>query len=67
MPHGSEPQAAKEGAYITGLFLEGAKWDEKNYIIDAENMKLFDIMPIILFRPVSLEGKQKPKKGMGKY
>jgi len=44
--------------------LEGAKWDEKNYIIDAEPMKLHDTMPIILFKPVYLEGKSKPKKGI---
>ena len=34
---------AKEGAYIEGLYLEGARWDsDKNYIIDAEPMKLHD-------------------------
>lgn len=32
---------AKEGAYISGLFLEGAKWDgDKNYIVEPEAMKL---------------------------
>ena len=40
--------AAKEGAYVNGLFIEGAKWDDtKNYIIDADPMKLYDEMPII--------------------
>jgi hypothetical protein len=39
--HVSAP--AKEGAYIEGLYLEGARWDsDKNYIIDAEPMKLHD-------------------------
>ncbi|CAK87804.1 unnamed protein product (macronuclear) [Paramecium tetraurelia] len=55
LPHGSEPQAAKDGAYIHGLFLEGAKWDEKNYIVDAEPMKLHDQMPIVLFKPQNKE------------
>jgi len=42
--------AAKEGAYISGLFIEGAKWDgDKNYIVDADPMKLYYPMPVIQF------------------
>ncbi|CAD8114464.1 unnamed protein product [Paramecium sonneborni] len=63
LPLGSEPQAAQDGAYIYGLFLEGPKWDEKNYIVDDEPMKSHDQLPIILFKPVSQEGKSKSKKG----
>jgi len=49
---------AKEGAYIEGLILEGAKWDgDKNYIADADPMKLYYTMPIIHFKPVYFEGK----------
>ena len=61
-------QAPKEGAYINGLFVEGARWDyDKNYLIDAEPMKLNYPMPIILFKPVINEGKAKGKKGMALY
>lgn len=51
---------AKEGAFIEGLFLEGAKWDgEKTYIVEPEPMKLHCAMPIIHFKPVYYEGKGK--------
>jgi len=61
-------QAPKEGAYINGLFIEGARWDyDKNYLIDAEPMKLSYQMPIIHFKPVINEGKSKGKKGMALY
>jgi len=54
---------AKEGAYIDGLFLEGAKWDgDKIYIIEPEPMKLHCAMPIIHFKPVYHEGKAKKQK-----
>lgn len=57
---GGSSSAPKEGAYISGLFLEGAKWDyDKNYLIDAEPMKLHYNMPIIHFKPVITEGKAK--------
>lgn len=50
------------------MYIEGAKWDgEKNYIVDAEPMKLHYHMPIIWFKPVYIEGKQKPKKGVQNY
>ena len=59
---------AKEGAYISGLFLEGAKWDgDRNAITEPEPMKLFYRMPIIQFKPTYLEGKQKGKKGQNLY
>jgi dynein heavy chain len=42
----------KEGAYVDGLFIEGAKWDgEKTYIVEADPMKLHYPMPIIWFKP----------------
>jgi dynein heavy chain len=44
--------------------LEGAGWDYyKNYLIDAEPMKLHYEMPIIHMKPVINEGKVKQKKG----
>ena len=48
--------------------MEGAKWEyDKNYLIDAEAMKLFHPMPIIHFKPVIAEGKSKSKKAMNFY
>jgi dynein heavy chain len=42
------------------LYLEGAGWDYyKNYLIDAEPMKLHYEMPIIHMKPVINEGKVK--------
>lgn len=59
---------AKEGAYIEGLFLEGARWDgDRNCIAEAEPMKLYYRMPIVQFKPVYYEGKQKTKKGQNFY
>lgn len=58
----------KEGAYLSGLFLEGARWDyEKNVLIDAEPMKLHYPMPHIQFKPIVTEGKMKQKKGQNFY
>lgn len=61
-------QTSKDGAYINGLHLEGAGWDYyKNYLIDAEPMKLHYEMPIIHMKPVINEGKVKQKKGQALY
>ena len=41
------------GAYIRGLYLEGAKWDiDRNCLIDSEPMKLYDELPVIHFKPI---------------
>lgn len=51
-----------DGAYVNGLFLEGAKWDaDKNILAEPETMKLHYAMPIIHFRPTITEGKNKKK------
>uniref|UniRef100_A0A7S1KN20 Dynein-1, subspecies f n=1 Tax=Percolomonas cosmopolitus TaxID=63605 RepID=A0A7S1KN20_9EUKA len=43
----------KEGAYIKGLFLEGAGWDvEQQALCEPDPMELIVQMPIIWFRPV---------------
>lgn len=61
-------QSPKEGAYVHGLFLEGARWDfDKNYLLDAEPMKLFYDMPVIHFKPIIAEAKPKAKKGQSFY
>lgn len=43
----------KEGAYIRGLFLEGAGWDiADGCLCDAPSMKLNVRMPVIHFKPI---------------
>lgn len=54
--------SAKEGAYISGISLEGAGWDgETNALCEPMPMKLLDDMPIIHFKPKKREGKVKVK------
>jgi len=53
-------EPAQEGAYMVGMFLEGAKWDRKlGCLRDASPMELHSPMPIIHFKPV--ENKKRPK------
>ena len=43
----------KDGSYVMGLYLEGAKWDyEKGFLVEPEVMELFVQMPIIHFKPI---------------
>lgn len=51
---------AKEGAYVHGFYLEGAKWD-LDKIIDAEPMTLHYKMPVVHFKPVDKAAKQANK------
>lgn len=45
-----------EGAYVEGLFLEGACWDRENELLShAEPKKLFNEMPVIWLKPVRSE------------
>jgi len=44
----------KEGSYVKGMILEGAKWDSGGgALADAESMALFNLMPIVHFKPVA--------------
>ena len=53
----------KEGAYVKGLFLEGAGWSYDNSCLcEPEPMELIYSMPIIHFKPV--EAKKSKAKGM---
>ena len=61
-----EPQTistpAKEGSYVYGLFVEGAKWDsDANALAEPVPMELYAHMPVIHFKPV--ENKKKGAKG----
>jgi len=52
--------AAKEGAYLTGFWLEGAKWDNDK-IVDADPMTLHYALPTVHFKPVDKGAKQANK------
>lgn len=52
---------AKDGSYITGLYLEGAKWNiEKQCLMEPEVMELTVLMPVIHFKPIKKRPKQLP-------
>ena len=46
----------EDGAYIKGLFLEGARWNRTAHVLDEALPKiLFDVLPIIWLRPGIVE------------
>jgi len=50
------PALAKDGAYISGLFLEGARWDAEKTTVDKSRPKeLFVAMPCMCVRGISLD------------
>jgi len=62
----SEPSAIsaapKDGAYVYGMYLEGAKWDmTNNCLADANPMELVAAMPLLHFKPT-----ESKKKATGK-
>lgn len=57
------PNFAEQGAYIHGLFLEGAGWelgrgDEQGYLVDMQLKELHPIVPIVHVTAIRRELKQ---------
>ncbi|CAD2220775.1 AAA+ lid domain/P-loop containing dynein motor region D4/Microtubule-binding stalk of dynein motor/ATP-binding dynein motor region/Dynein heavy chain region D6 P-loop domain/Dynein heavy chain AAA lid domain/Dynein heavy chain C-terminal domain containing protein, putative [Angomonas deanei] len=51
----------RKGAYIRGIYLEGAGWDpESNTLTEPKPMELMVNMPVIHFKPKLRSGKPKP-------
>ena len=49
-------QPSRDGAFIDGLTLEGARWDDKAGVLDDSKPKeLFCTMPVILVRAVTVD------------
>ncbi|EDV95581.1 GH15699 [Drosophila grimshawi] len=58
-------QVADVGAYIRGIFIEGARWNRKTKEVDESYSKiLFDTLPVIYLRPV-LRLPDEQKRGSG--
>eukprot|EP00117_Sycon_ciliatum_P019779 scpid3161/ scgid17821/ Dynein heavy chain 2, axonemal; Axonemal beta dynein heavy chain 2; Ciliary dynein heavy chain 2 len=51
---------ARDGAYVIGLYLEGAKWEVgEDHLMEPDPMALYCKMPIIQFKPTAGKGKGK--------
>lgn len=51
--------APREGAYINGMYIEGARWDiNVNSIVDSKLKELFPAMPVIYVLAVPQEKKE---------
>lgn len=49
----------REGAFVFGLQVEGARWDPNSGLEECEPKKQFSVVPVVLVRPVVLqEGKE---------
>lgn len=54
---------SRDGAYVHGLMLEGASWDDKSGTLEDSNPKrLITSMPVILIKAVPLE--KEPMEGV---
>merc|ERR1712003_158318 len=49
----------REGAFVFGLQVEGARWDPNAGLEECEPKKQFSVVPVVLVRPLVLqEGKE---------
>uniref|UniRef100_K3W9Z0 AAA+ ATPase domain-containing protein n=1 Tax=Globisporangium ultimum (strain ATCC 200006 / CBS 805.95 / DAOM BR144) TaxID=431595 RepID=K3W9Z0_GLOUD len=62
-PEEIRSKPAKGGCYMTGLFIEGARWDKATYsLIDPFPKELFSKMPVIHLLPI--KDRQAPQSGI---
>ena len=48
--------AVREGAYIYGMYMDGARWDVNSGVIEDANMKeLYPKLPVMLVKAVPVE------------
>merc|ERR1712098_39616 len=53
-------QQPKEGVYMNGLVIEGARWDSDNgYLEESRPMDLLTPMPIVHFKPTEAKKKSR--------
>ena len=65
MPPESFREGPKEGQFIQGLFLEGARWNkEEACLAEPEPMQLFAPLPVIHFKPI--EARRERTRGIYK-
>jgi dynein heavy chain, axonemal len=51
-------EGPRDGALLTGMFLEGAKWEiGEDHLLEPEPMALYCPMPIIQFKPITRKSK----------
>ena len=60
--------ASRDGTYVSGLFLQGARWDAAAGVLDKSRAReMFVEMPIINLRPVLAEKMDAELRGTGTY